>query len=302
MPGINAGRLGVELFFCLSGRLMAEMLFVRQPELDRFFFRRLSRVWPALYVFTFLVFFVFSGPGELHVSGPDLLSGLTFTSNYWGIFGHRSPVLDHLWSLSVEEWSYCVLAICAICFWKGGIKPVFSLGAITLFCTVNGLVSTVLGGDYYSVYWRTDVRMSSIFIPALVFLHIKDVSTPKYLPVAAGFFGLLASVNHVPDPIKYTLGTFAFSLAVAKIGETYAFVSGVLSSAILRQIGLWSFSIYLWQQPFAKVEGNTAVRICAVFLVSYASFNLIEKPCRAWLNRIFDEWRRRRATLGRAQA
>ena len=48
--GINLGRFGVELFFVLSGRLMAEILFVQKMPLD-FFLRRFSRVYPALFVF-----------------------------------------------------------------------------------------------------------------------------------------------------------------------------------------------------------------------------------------------------------
>jgi peptidoglycan/LPS O-acetylase OafA/YrhL len=49
--GINLGRFGVELFFVLSGRLMAEILFVQKMPLNVFFLRRFSRVYPALFVF-----------------------------------------------------------------------------------------------------------------------------------------------------------------------------------------------------------------------------------------------------------
>jgi len=39
---------GVNLFFVLSGRLMAEILFVRKTPLGPFFFHRFSRVYPGL--------------------------------------------------------------------------------------------------------------------------------------------------------------------------------------------------------------------------------------------------------------
>ena len=51
LPGINFGRMGVELFFVLSGRLMAEILFVRRFPIPAFFRRRIARVWPALFLF-----------------------------------------------------------------------------------------------------------------------------------------------------------------------------------------------------------------------------------------------------------
>lgn len=52
LPGINLGRLGVELFFVLSGRLMAEILFERGARLGPFFQRRFARVYPTLLVFS----------------------------------------------------------------------------------------------------------------------------------------------------------------------------------------------------------------------------------------------------------
>src|SRR5262249_7449032 len=56
LPGVvNFGRMGVELFFVLSGRLMAEILFVRRFPIPAFFRRRIARVWPALFVFVIFI-------------------------------------------------------------------------------------------------------------------------------------------------------------------------------------------------------------------------------------------------------
>src|SRR5262245_65289113 len=49
VPLFNAGRFGVELFFVLSGRLMGELLFIRRESLPRFYWRRFTRIAPALY-------------------------------------------------------------------------------------------------------------------------------------------------------------------------------------------------------------------------------------------------------------
>src|SRR3954464_3947024 len=46
----NSGRAGVELFFVLSGRLMAQILFVGEPALANFYYRRFTRVWPTVTV------------------------------------------------------------------------------------------------------------------------------------------------------------------------------------------------------------------------------------------------------------
>lgn len=54
-------------------------------------------------------------------------------------------------------------------------------------------------------------------------------------------------------------------------------------------LGLWSDSLYLWQQPFYKFvdeRGSEAVPIlAAVFACALASYYIVEKPARGWLNR-----------------
>ena len=43
----GGGRLGVALFFALSGYLMGGLLFVRKPPLRQFWRRRVARIVPA---------------------------------------------------------------------------------------------------------------------------------------------------------------------------------------------------------------------------------------------------------------
>jgi peptidoglycan/LPS O-acetylase OafA/YrhL len=47
----NPAGLAVECFFALSGRLMADILFVRRMPLVRFYVHRVSRIIPALWLF-----------------------------------------------------------------------------------------------------------------------------------------------------------------------------------------------------------------------------------------------------------
>ena len=104
--GYNAGRLGVELFFVLSGRLMAQILFVEKAPLGFFYYRRFSRVWPtmALFIAVLAILPVFMSVGQIPATA--VLSGLTYTSNYVTLTAGRFPWTDHLWSLCVEEHTY----------------------------------------------------------------------------------------------------------------------------------------------------------------------------------------------------
>ena len=45
------GFLGVDIFFCLSGLLMSNLLFVKRVPLTNFYKRRISRILPAFVLF-----------------------------------------------------------------------------------------------------------------------------------------------------------------------------------------------------------------------------------------------------------
>ena len=79
---LYTGRLGVECFFVLSGRLMAEILFVRKIPIDVFYWRRASRILLAFWIFIGGIIFVASFATSFQVSLLDVVSALTFTINY----------------------------------------------------------------------------------------------------------------------------------------------------------------------------------------------------------------------------
>src|ERR1700722_3943799 len=58
LRNFNIAQLGVELFFVLSGRLMAEILFIEGTALPKFYRRRFSRIFPAMTCFVLLIFVV----------------------------------------------------------------------------------------------------------------------------------------------------------------------------------------------------------------------------------------------------
>ncbi len=113
VPGINLALLGVEFFFVLSGRLMAEILFIENYPLKAFFKRRFSRIYPALLVFVLAGMVFFAGTFVAY-KWKAALTALTFTYNYVGILINRAGALDHIWSLCVEEHAYVALALISV--------------------------------------------------------------------------------------------------------------------------------------------------------------------------------------------
>jgi peptidoglycan/LPS O-acetylase OafA/YrhL len=102
--GVKLGKLGVTLFFVLSGYLITSIL-LRELEnsggisFKRFYWRRFLRICPAYWVF---VLFMVGLSSAASLRSDEVWAALLYVSNYkeirWG--------LRHTWSLSVEEQFY----------------------------------------------------------------------------------------------------------------------------------------------------------------------------------------------------
>jgi peptidoglycan/LPS O-acetylase OafA/YrhL len=295
----NSGRLGVELFFVLSGRLMAQILFVGQSALPNFYYRRFTRVWPTLAILigTLLV------AGQLfHKTGvPWLpaLSGLTYTYNYFVLFQERVDRLDHLWSLCVEEHTYLYLGLLALVARRHSrlLWPILTL--TLLLNALDGILSTyVLDLDYYHTYWRTDVRMSSILLGAAAFLARVEgrIVLSGVWPLMLGLIGIALNLDSIPDPCKYTVGTVCLASCLANIDYADKRTVGLLSNRWLVYAGVVSYSVYIWQQPFFdlvhRYSGHSLLLCLLAVLCGLISYYVIESPIRRWLNNHLPDWAR----------
>jgi len=292
VPGADVGRVGVELFFVLSGRLMADLLFVRQTALPTFFYRRFSRVLPLSLLFVFTAWISFP-PGLLFLSDKAALASATMAVNYTQLIGISAPVTGHYWSLCVEEHSYLVLALVA---WlvrrRGGstlLAAAICLGLAGLMI-LNGARLWAATHDYYLTYWRSDVRAASIFLSfGLRVLHADGrlaVLRRAWMAPAAFALGMALSWHHVPEPLKYSLGSLAIAVAVNSLDHAPAWGRRLLSSRWIGWIGTISYSLYIWQQPFyCSIDRFGALPMLA-FAASVAvlSYYLVENPVRIHLN------------------
>ncbi len=293
VPGINLAVVGVEFFFVLSGRLMAEILFVERYPLRTFFKRRFSRIYPALLVFIVVTMVVLSGT-FIAFKWKAALTALTFTYNYAGILVTRAGALDHVWSLCVEEHAYVVLALISV-FVTRRSRVVMVLGALSVLAMANGAVSYwAFGMDYETTYWRTDVHIASILLSAVICLLKADDRLPSVLKgphvaVAASAGAVLLFIDLVPTPIHYLLAVPLLALAVNSLDFSTRYLTGFLSSWPMAMLGLWSYSLYLWQQPFYKFvywqDSAPLPMLAGAFACALCSYYIVEKPARAWLNR-----------------
>lgn len=120
LPG---GFLGVDLFFVISGYLITRILLGELGrtgglDLTRFYLRRAVRLLPAVLVLLVAVTVTSAliWRDESATLRGSVLSTLGYVGNWWLIGAHQSyfvasgrpPMLQHLWSLAIEEQFYLI--------------------------------------------------------------------------------------------------------------------------------------------------------------------------------------------------
>jgi peptidoglycan/LPS O-acetylase OafA/YrhL len=278
--------IGVHLFFVLSGRLMAEILFVDRLRLTIFFQRRLSRIFPALVVFVLLVWAATSR-SNLAFKPAAVVAALTFTLNYAIAFHHGVAAIENLWSLCVEEHAYLLLGLLAFVARKGRFDPLWAVLALALASAADALVCLlVLKQPDLQVLWRSDAQVCSILLAVAAYLALQGREVSAWVPPVLLAATIPAAA--APAPVSHLFEPALASGAICTLHAAPALMRTVFSWPPLRALGVWSFSIYLWQQPFSRLalEGRLPhwIALSLGLLCGLASFYLIEQPARRWLN------------------
>ena len=300
VPGINLGAVGVNLFFVLSGYLMGGLLFVAKTPIPAFYRRRIARILPAHVVFLVGIVAVFLVSG-VPVAWGEAAAALFFVNNYYT--GTAMP-FGHVWSLAVEEHSYILLSLVALLARRWRMEAKSTAAALAIVALLSALAGfwywTRFAGDelQFGKWIHTEVSAYGIFVSCAILLYLGRAAIPA-LPAPVYPLLLLAGIAlhwwSVPLPARTALGVGAFALALNLMPAAPAAVKRFLEFAPLAKLGTWSFSIYLWQQPFYLAAGKHELLpawVAAALGIGcgIASYYLIERPARTWLNRV---WGRR---------
>ena len=124
----GSGWAGVDLFFVLSGYLVAGLLFSEFQRTDnvrfgRFLFRRALKIWPSYYLY--LLFQIIA---RRHPVSSFLVQNVSNLQNYLG------TSLEHTWSLAVEEHFYIVLAVLFSLWMSGRMSRPWLVRVCCLLC------------------------------------------------------------------------------------------------------------------------------------------------------------------------
>ncbi len=292
LKGLALGTAGVDFFFALSGLLMGKLLFIQKTPIPVFYKRRISRIFPAHYFFISLIV-IFYLTQNKQISWTETFFSSVFFYNYFPVLGDSVKMpFGHIWSLSVEEHSYVVLSIIAILTRTLSISPTKFIGLLVLVSAFLCILYPMLfsGLELKKMMLHTEVRSYSIFISVFFLLIFDKINMPILPPetyVSLTIFCLALYWWSIPNQLNLLLGSGLLALIVNLLHVAPPIIHKTLSIKPLRQLGIWSFSIYLWQQPFYLAYNEyfywyIAV-LCGVTL-GVSSFYLIETPARQKLN------------------
>jgi peptidoglycan/LPS O-acetylase OafA/YrhL len=333
LPG---GFLGVEVFFVVSGYLITSLLLSEyrshnQIDLKQFWMRRARRLLPAVYIliFSVLVYSVIFLPDEVASLRADALSAFTYVTNWYLIFAQKSyfesmgrpSLLQHLWSLAVEEQFYLLWPLLfALVLTRVNARVALLL--LMIGATVSALwmgFQYVPDADPSRIYYGTDTRAAGLLIgAALAFVWMprsegNDSRIRRWSLEVVGIFafvGLIAANLWLDEynPFLYQGGMLlvggATALVIAAVVNPLSPLLGpILSVGVLRWIGQRSYSLYLWHWPVfmltrpqldVTIDGwqLLAVRLAATFVLAEVSFRFIETPFRQdLLGKIWNAWK-----------
>lgn len=298
------GVLGVELFFGLSGYLITYLLCSEFAEngkisLKSFYARRALRILPPVLAYLGFVI-ALNLAGIIKASWYVIASALCFFNNYTlSAVPADVRYLGHMWSLSMEEQFYllwpfalaflgpkrCRKAVLAVAL----AVPLFRVGDYFLFPLHRNVLTRFFHTSFDRFLWgsllalyRDSPVITTLLKPfrsiaalaGLVLFYL--VGGPFLDEYAGGFYSL---------PFGMTLQGISVAIMIAWLGaRADSAPAKFLNLGVVRNIGLISYSIYLWQNVFmGKSNGpawmnNFLVAAALALAVGCVSYWLTEKP------------------------
>ncbi len=318
LPG---GYLGVDLFFVLSGFLITSLLLAEHRDtggivLASFWVRRARRLFPALLSLMPAVAVYgrfFAKPEELQGLRVDALATLGYVANWRAVFSHKSywelfaapSLLEHTWSLSIEEQFYVVWPLLVVLLLRRGTSR--SLLVLALGLSALSMVAMLALFDperVSRVYLGTDTRAAGILAGAALATVLSPNTAFQTRTVrrfdllgVASLLGLGVAWWKLDgqSPFLYRGGFWLTELAVlvlivCAVMGSKSLVARALSWRPLTLIGTISYGVYLWHWPVNVFLTEQRVHLhglwlhvlqfATTFAIAIVSYRLLEHPIR----------------------
>ena len=306
IPFFGGGFVGVDVFFVISGFLITGIISREMAEgsfkITTFYSRRARRIFPALTLVgavTLFIGFLILTPEEFSNLGKSAVSISIFLSNFyfWQSVSYFDPGIQpllHTWSLAVEE-QYYVFFPLLLMFLQRRQKWLIPILTVVLFGSL-ALSIVLVAAKPSAAFYLLPSRAWELMVGAMLAMGV----------VARPSTDLQGKAASVMGYVFILVPVFVYSNSTAFPG--YAALPPVLGAALLIwgrgwglsarwmvQLGLVSYSLYLWHLPvidFAKylLDGPLlplhGLAASALSLVLAAlTYRYVETPFRTGRNR-----------------
>jgi peptidoglycan/LPS O-acetylase OafA/YrhL len=318
------GWVGVDLFFVLSGYLIANQIFAgvaggRRFSSWLFYVRRGFRTLPVFWFVLALYLLLPTIMGGQ--SPPALWRFLTFTQNF-GLQG--GTAFSHAWSLCIEEQFYLVLPLLVVVGVMSSQFAARAWGLIAALFFIGVTFRTLRWYEYgengyQSIYYSTLGRFDEL-LPGVAIALVRNFHRPTWVRItrhgqgvlAIGVLvagGMLYAVYHGHFTSDTAYRTFMVCLGFSLVAIAFAvLVLAALSpgSWLYRirvpgayHVALWSYSIYLSHKAVAFIVDSRfahghwpsgvepTVIAAASLAVGWLMYRFIEAPFMALRDRTF---------------
>jgi peptidoglycan/LPS O-acetylase OafA/YrhL len=321
LPG---GFVGVDIFFVISGYLITGLLVNESARDGRiswlgFYKRRARRILPAAVTVLLACFIaahlVFKG-ARVRQSVSDIWWALGFSANVHfsrigtDYFANQAPsIVQHFWSLAVEEQFYLIWPIVVIVL-LSGVGRLLDRPAVARALLLVAVAGATAASFVFAIqetnssptgaYFSTFTRTWELGIGAVLAVAVRKAESIARLLgrargplVALGMVGIATSLFVVksdhgfpaPDGALPVLAT-ALVILAGTGGPTGAW-AWLLTNPLSVYIGLISYSLYLWHWPVivvcqALVPTSSQIyypmAILAIAGVTLLGYHFIEAP------------------------
>ena len=308
IPAFSSGFLGVDVFFVISGYLMAVLFDAKAP--GQFYLRRARRLLPAYFatvLATVIAVTLVTTPNELYQLFRQVGNALGFTSNigfwardsYWAKDDFK-PLL-HLWSLAVEIQFYALVPLVAWLVRRAGLS-----GLILLASASALLCFSLSASDPKAAFFLLPSRIWEFLIGYGTGIAFGARPLGGRYAQRLGVASLVAIALIALLPLREGGGFLSGHPGLAALAittATAAVIASGLPSALTRavpgrlleRLGDWSYAIYLAHFPVIVLMlytpfGGTVTQsqtawqlasvVVAVAIASFLLYRLVEQPLR----------------------
>lgn len=311
----DLGPLGVRIFFVISGFLITSLLLAEQRRTGRislqmFYFRRTMRIFPAFYAYL-AAMAAATALKLVDIPLPDFGYALAYVMNF---VAEPNWNLGHLWSLAVEEQFYLLWPATFAFFGPGtafrAAAAVVLLSPLIRFaCMYNPVTDPLIGLAFPTI--ADPLAIGCLLAGMREWLGKQPFYTSflqsrrfYLLPPAIFVLNILPGTK-----LRMLLTQSVLNICIAVLIDGWTrFPAGRFAAFLnwkpLRAMGVLSYSLYLWQQPFLNPRSHAMfnqfpLSLAASFACAYISYRVIEKPLLNLRASLEQRWKERTAVAAR---